>query len=214
MRIKIGPYRNWIGPYQIAKAIFFWTERHPDDKLMERWDYKLEDKFGDWLAKDKDGNDSRLTKFCVWLDSKRQRNIKIHIDPWDTWSLDHTLSLIVVPMLKQLQATKHGAPLVDDEDVPEYLRSTAAPAKENDWDIDGNHFKRWDWVMDEMIWAFEQIADTDSEDKFFEYPTEKFDDVNERISAIKMDKEGLDKHNARIANGLRLFAKYYRGLWD
>jgi hypothetical protein len=32
-------------------------------------------------------------------------------------------------MLKQLNATKQGAPLVEDEDVPEHLRSTAAPAK-------------------------------------------------------------------------------------
>jgi hypothetical protein len=28
------------------------------------------------------------------------------------------------------------------------------------------------------------------------------------------DKEGYDKHSKRIDNGLRLFGKYYRGLWD
>jgi hypothetical protein len=54
--------------------------------------------------------------------------------------MDHTLSHIVLPMLKQLKKDKHGSPLVDDEDVPEELRSTSAPAKENDWDIDDNHF--------------------------------------------------------------------------
>jgi acetylornithine/succinyldiaminopimelate/putrescine aminotransferase len=43
-------------------------------------------------------------------------------------------------MLKQLQETKHGAPLVDDEDVPEHLRSTTAPPRENEWDVDGNQY--------------------------------------------------------------------------
>ena len=53
--------------------------------------------------------------------------------------MDHTLAMIIVPMLKQLKETKHGAPFVDDEDVPEELKSTSAPAKENDWDTDDNH---------------------------------------------------------------------------
>ena len=113
MRVKIGPYKNWIGPYQIADMIFFWCEKHPDEKLMERWDYKLQDKFGDWLANDKNGDDSRLTKFCQWFESKRKRKIKVKIDNYDTWSMDHTLAYIIVPMLKQLHETKHGAPFVD-----------------------------------------------------------------------------------------------------
>ena len=70
-------------------------------------------------------------------------------------------------MLKQLKKDKHGAPLVDDEDVPEELRSTSAPPKENEYDIDDNHFKRWDWVMDEMIWSFEQMQpDCDWDDQY------------------------------------------------
>jgi hypothetical protein len=28
------------------------------------------------------------------------------------------------------------------------------------------------------------------------------------------DKDGFMAHSARIDNGLRLFGKYYRGLWD
>ena len=63
-----------------------------------------------------------------------ERKIVIHIDDYDTWSMDHTLAPIIAPMLKQLKATKHGAPFVDDEDVPEHLRSTNAKPKENKWD--------------------------------------------------------------------------------
>ena len=208
MKVKIGPYKNWVGPYQIVDAIFFWQDRHPDDKLAERWDYKLSDRMSEWLA------DTWVNDLCEWIQSKRGRNIKIRIDPWDTWSMDHTLAMIVVPMLKQLKETKHGSPHTDDEDAPEYLRSTAAPAKENEWDIDDNHFKRWDWMMDEMIWAFEQCAMDDSTAQFFTHTDTDFKDINDRIASIEVDEEGLKQHEDRIKNGLRLFAKYYRGLWD
>ena len=30
----------------------------------------------------------------------------------------------------------------------------------------------------------------------------------------KCDYDGMNKVNERINNGLRLFGKYYRGLWD
>jgi len=72
--------------------------------------------------------------------------------------MDRTLALIVHPMLKQLNKSKHGAPFTDDEDVPENLRSTNAKPKKNEWDTDSNHFKRWDWIMKEMIWVFGELA--------------------------------------------------------
>jgi hypothetical protein len=96
----------------------------------------------------------------------QERKIKIQIDKWDTWSMDHTLALIIHPMLVQLQATKHGAPLVDDEDVPEELRSTSAPPLKHEHDTDDNFHKRWDWVLDEMIWTFAQKIDDNVDDQF------------------------------------------------
>jgi hypothetical protein len=95
-------------------------------------------------------------------------------------------------MLKQLNKVKHGAPIVDDEDVPEELRSTSAPPKEDIWDTDANHFKRWDWVMNEMIWAFEyKLKDTD------------LDDI-----------DIWEANAVRAKNGFGLFGKYYEALWD
>ena len=55
------------------------------------------------------------------------RQIVIH--SWDTWSMDYTLSYIIVPMLEQLKKTKHG--------YPSHLTE-----------------ERWDEILDEMIWAF------------------------------------------------------------
>ena len=213
MRVKIGPYLNWVGGYQIADKIFFWHEKYPSEELIERWDYRLHDRFGEWLAS------TWIHKVCEWIYSKRQRTVKIHIDNYDVWGMDHTLSLIVVPMLKKLKEVKHGAPLVDDEDVPPKLRSTTKAAqrvKKNPWDTDGNHFKRWDWVMDEMIWAHEQLIDDDNDSKFYDHSAahDPFDDINIQISKIKVDRKGLEAHHKRINNGLRLFGKYYRALWD
>jgi hypothetical protein len=143
------------------------------------------------------------------------RVIDIAIDPYDTWSMDHTLALIIAPMLKQLKATKHGAPFVDDEYVPEHLRSTAAPPTENEWDVDDNHFKRWDYVLDEMIWAMEQIVAHDNEGLFFDHSEVNEEaDLMEQIAQIKCDYAALQKHHDRIANGTKLFGIFFTSLWD
>ena len=91
---------------------------------------------------------------------RENRKVDIRIDDWDVWSSDHTLALIIHPVLVKLKEKKHGSPCVDDEDVPERLRD-GVPAKENEWDTDDNHHSRWEYVLDEMIWAFEQHTHDD-----------------------------------------------------
>jgi hypothetical protein len=200
MYVKIGPYKNYLGPYQIADKIFFWVDRRgifpDDDSRHERWDYKAADAFGDWLAR------TWITKFCHWVESKHKRNIKVRIDKYDTWSMDHTLALIIHPMLLQLKATKHGSPHVDDDDVPEELRSAAAEELTEDekrWGSEDALFhKRWEWVMDEMIFAFELELNDDWEDVY--YKNSDYDAMN-----VVLDRQ---------KNGFKLFGKYYSGLWD
>lgn len=238
MKVYIGPYKNWFGPYHLAEKILFWMDKDKDDRVHN---------FGEWLAygsvepepefrtgadilSRKERPNTLLYRFLLWIESKRKRKIKIRIDPYDTWSMDSTLSMIILPMLKQLHATKHGAPLVDDDDVPEHLRSTTAEPRENEWDTDSNHFLRWNWIMDELIWTFEQLQpDCDWEDQ---YRTGKYDlrsvpcewDENGKPSmyemkdgpnhTAKIDHDGMTNHQNRINNGLKLFGKYYQGLWD
>jgi len=149
----------------------------------------------------------------IWFD-RRTQQIKVRIDRWDTWSMDHTLAHIVLPMLIQLKATKHGAPWVDDEDVPEELRSTSAPPKENEYDTDDFHFKRWDWVLDEMIWAFEQKCRDYWEDDYYGDYVEDQKNGSMAGSFEWVDHEGQKAHQARMSNGFRLFGKYYENLWD
>lgn len=155
----------------------------------------------------------------IWFDRRTQK-VKVHIDRWDTWSMDHTLAPIILPMLKQLQETKHGSPFTDDEDVLEELRSTNAAPKENDWDTDDNHHLRWNWIIGEMIWAFEQKCRDDWESAFYEYKSiskEEATDDTERLFGMKLvweDKEGRATHQKRMTNGFRLFGIYYENLWD
>jgi len=129
-----------------------------------------------------------------------EQKVKVHIDKWDTWSMDHTLAHIVLPMLKQLKETKHGAPAVEFKDVPEELMPPDAEAVKKlymeNGETDENFFKRWDWVLDEMIYAFDCKANKD--------------EVYMRFD----DREQIQKEQERISNGFRLFGKYYENLWD
>ena len=202
MKVYLSKYRyHWISPYTVLEKVFFWREIDYDEPIIDKWS-------------------DRLTPICQGiqkvLDFIHPKINYVKIDQWDTWSMDYTLSHIVVPMLKQLKVTKHGAPFVDDEDVPEELKSTSAPPKENEYDTDENHFKRWDWALDEMLWSFEQNLDTNSEEKFFDHTEwdEKEKDFGKNLHKIKIDQPGLKAHQDRKANGFRLFGKYYQGLWD
>jgi hypothetical protein len=135
---------------------------------------------------------------------RHQRTIRVRIDPADTWSMDHTLAHIIVPMLKQLKATKHGVAMVDMEDVPEILR-IEDDAEEIEW-----LERRWNWAMEEMIWAFEQKTRDDWMDDYYEFADEhKLGDEPSR-----WDGDGMKAHQDRMTNGFRLFGKYYEGLWD
>jgi hypothetical protein len=228
MKVVIGPYTTWIGPYQIAEKLCFWAKPVPDEIGMKRKPDWVHD-FGTWLSQNKDGTDSTLTKVCQWVESKRHRQIYVRIDKYDTWGMDHTLAHIILPMLKQLKASKHGAPNTDDIDVPKELWSTNAEPKENEHDTDSNHFKRWDYILDEMIFAFESKRDGTWQDKYssgnIDWTSEPCEwDENGKAKMFTMghgpkhtykcDYEGMEVEQRRISKGFKLFGKYYENLWD
>ena len=161
-------------------------------------------------------------KFGIGNESK----VSVHIDDFDTWNMDHTLAYIIEPMLKQLKLTKHGAPYVYPEDVPTELRPTKKEltAYTKNGDTDSKFFERWDWVLDEMIFAFES-KHTDWEEQFQsgEHDTQWIevamsDGLSELVKGpndtFEIDWEGRKAYQDRITNGFRLFGKYYEGLWD
>jgi hypothetical protein len=153
-----------------------------------------------WREKLEDFLQACYTPINYFLD-KRVQKINVKIDRWDTWSMDHTLAPIILPMLKQLKETKHGAPFVDLKDVPKELHGKKLTKKQKEnGEVDDKHFERWDWALDEMIHAFEQKNKDDWMAPYYEY--NKWD-----TDAVKVEQE-------RISNGFRLFGKYYESLWD
>jgi len=223
MKVYISGYRNhWLSPYHILEFVCFW------EKTNDVF-YNLEDKPNAPYEKWVNFLDPICKVIAKVLDVIHPKVNYVKIDHWDTWSMDHTLGQIALPMLKQLKEKKHGSPIVDDEDVPEELKSTSAPAKENEWDIDDNHFKRWDWVMDEMIFAFEHHINKEWEEAYrsgeFDHKSvacEWYENGKPRMFKLeegpnhtyKADYEGMAIVEERIKNGFRLFGKYYQALWD
>lgn len=234
MKIYINKYRShWLSPYTILEKVCFWEK---DRDVFYNLEDKPDHKYEKWV--------NRLEPISVglqkFLDFVHPKINYVKIDYWDTWNMDNTLSPIILPMLKQLREDKHGSGIVDLEDVPEHLRCNTTEdydeqkcfdfyheheVKEGDRDVHA----RWDWVLDEMIWAFEQICDENNDAQFH---TGKCDmksvacawDENGKPTMFTFEKgpndtshfdiEGYQKHHERIQNGTRLFGKYYRNLWD
>lgn len=244
MYVKIGPYKDWLGPYQIAEKLLFWMDKNEDDRVHN---------FGTWLAENRDGSDSWLTKLCQWVDRKKERKVSVRIDRYDTWSMDHTLAHIILPMLRQLKATKHGSPYVDDEDLPKELRLTKREtlvhergywdkklkASEEELEAAGAKFHaQFDWVLDQMIWSFEQELNENPEEFYYD-PYEPNEPVEGPMTYNVLNEDGtttektmswdteerrrktgklnMDKRKAyeeRKQLGFTLFGKYYQALWD
>ena len=239
MKIFISGYQDhWFSPYTWFDNVFFWTDWSKCARDKSIRSLEEESKYVErpaWVEKWTDRLEP-ISKGIMWvLDRVHPKIEYVKIDRYDTWSMDHTLAPIILPMLKQLQKTKHGSPSVDDEDVPEGLglRSTEAGAKENEWDTDENWFKRWDWVLDEMIFAFTCKVDDSWQDEFrsgvHDYVHVPVDVHGNEVAkgthkywrmkdgpknTYKCDYEGMRVVEARIQNGFRLFGKYYQSLWD
>jgi len=198
MRVYIGPYKKWWGPYQLAELIPFVSEN-------------TQDKIADIIAK------TWITNICNWYNElKENRKIKVRIDEYDTWNMDNTLAHVTLPMLKQLQKNKHGSPKIDDDDLPPHMRY-GDPDGEDNW----VHY-RWEWIINEMIFAFENILD-DSWEDYYRHgePVYEFETIDDNYKVMKqtnpdywIDWVGYEEYNKRINNGFRLFGKYYRSLWD
>ena len=183
----------------MLEKIFFWREIEYDDPLIDKWSNYL----------------LPISKAIQWfLDFVRPRVVDVKIDYWDTWSMDATLTPIILPMLKQLRDTKHGSGWIDPKDVPEYMRTSDKIdthygqecfdfyKEENVYEMKYDIHDRYEWALNEMIFAFQCLYDEHWDEKYWS------DDSK------RCDWDALRKHQARIDNGLKLFGKYYQTLWD
>lgn len=166
-----------------------------------------------------------------------KRKIDVQIEKFDTWSLDHTLALIIYPALIQLKAHKHGVPseIVNDVGGEDYVQQDSFEFyKETHNEAFELACKRWDEILDKMIWSFEQLVKDDYDSKYHHgksewdfvesnklYPNPisgkmepTYQMVDKSPGSHWYDHVGKELHEERIQEGLELFGKYYRNLWD
>lgn len=187
MRVYIGPYITYIGPYSLADKLFWFLNEERRDAI------------GVWMA------DGFIGNFLEWLYKKRKRNIKIHIDNYDTWNADQTLAIVILAVLKNIRknlCSTSGFPLINDEDVPENLK---VPEGLTPFEVDEELLvSRYAYVLDRMIEGFELNADTEEfwkgepKDGDGEYAIDKFIEEQER----------------KQEEAMRLFTKYFHKLWN
>jgi hypothetical protein len=228
MRVNIEPYSRDLIPVRRWENSY--NEWRHETIYREEKEYDLLDKI---VCGFLDALQDLVRPLNRWS-NKRKRKIKVRIDSYDVWSADHTLAIIIVPVLKKLKEQQQGCPIVDNEDVPEELRVIDNKRELYDWDdtLNSKNEVRWNYVLNEMIWAFEQHAHDDDEAKFHHNTSQlsiEFASLedNPKSSSMKInrqkdpnrpeywvDDKGIEEHRARKQNGIRLFAKYYNALWD
>lgn len=157
---------------------------------------------------------------------KGERRIDIQIDPFDTWNLNHTMAMLIYPALIQLKDAKHGVP------------SEFAEVGGEDWhsqlsfdfytETVDECFKlgvcRWKETLDKMIWSFQQLCTDSYDDKYHhglididwvDIPGSNLSEmVDKNPDEHWYDHVGYQLHEERINEGLELFGKHFRSLWD
>lgn len=164
----------------------------------------------------------------------KERKIDVKVERWDTYSLDHTAALIILPLLLQLKHSKQGVPSdfvsrvggdMDSNYVFEFIQ-------EDENDVFDKLCQQWEETIDKMIWSFQQIVDDSYDSKYHhgdmkigwkpvQRPNpvtgvveEMYEMVDENPGEHWYDHVGHMLHEERIQEGLELFGKYYRSLWD
>lgn len=184
MKVKLGKYLNFWGPYQLAELL---NKVGVSEARC--------DKIGAYLS-----SLEWVNNICDRVYKYRTREQVVIVDPYDHWNADHTLALVILPVLKQYRAHAQSFNLIDNADAPPWLRDPHGWTNEDGWHA--NAEPRYTWALDYMIWSFEQVVDQDSDAWIWEdYAPES----HRKAHAV---------FNQHIDFGLYLFGKYFRSLWD
>lgn len=185
------------------------TVKKINDRLIESENTPITDevnwyrtnKFGDWLLDTMPYGWRMYYKYCDvkrWFISTYQR-IRYGVADEECWSLDSTFTKFILPRLKHFKNMKryaHHPDLTPEE---------------------------WEQVIDELIWTFEYMSDSERFNPFPTSWTETNEDLKDYLNREKTsdEKESLNnwiKKNEELEQrkqkGLELFAKYYNHLWD
>jgi len=201
MKVYIGNYKSWYGCYHFAETLCFWVPKVKDEFGRKEYPEWVHD-FGDWISKSE-----ILCNFFEKLYNFRIRKgyqrTYIKIDKYDSWNAYCTIGKLIIPILKELKETTQSWPSC--EEVPT--------------------FEDWEKILEKMIWSFEELVEDSWEFKYTlvepEIDWEKHEDDEGKIYKPlrwkvegEYDYEGMENHAKKIQEGLDLFAKFFRNLWD
>lgn len=126
--------------------------------------------------------------------------VKVH-ESVDVWNLDHSLAPMMVACLKLFKKRSVSFPYTYAADMPGKIYDDV----ENEWmplDVpNGYSKKRWNDILDLMIWAFKQYTDDDNQPIF-----------SSKLSDTEASKK-QDVWEAKCRHGFELFGRYYTNLW-
>jgi hypothetical protein len=138
----------------------------------------------------------------------------------DCWSICTTNAAFLIPRLKEFKKNLHGHPIFED-----------TPEQNGDGEEFDNGMKRWEEMLDKMIFSFECLLN-DNEDIIYPHCEFEFvpckdnpqysemvcigtpEELKKRDEEMIIFREKMKERNKIIQEGLDLFAKYYQNLWD
>ena len=167
------------------------------------------------------------SKFCdirSYIKVTYQR-LRYGVADRDCWSLTHTFSKYILRHLKHFKKMRrHGVPSRLCGDMDDIQGLTC---------INTSEFgsKRWEQILDEIIWTFEYMCDEDkfnpmSDELVYELACKHREHSQDIVGCLGREKSDREKMlwynyliksealNKRKQNGLLLFAEYYDDLWD
>ena len=113
---------------------------------------------------------------------------------WDErnlWSLDVALAKWLLPQLEAFRKNLHGYP-------------------------HGITEREWDKILDKIIWSFSYVADkTPEQDEVYTMISKSVDGIEVKDKKLhKKATRKLDNLEIRYQEGIDLFSKWFRNLWD
>lgn len=147
--------------------------------------------------------------------AKKPRIESVQVHPWDTFSADHTLALVIYPVL-----VAYKNDIIEKGSVPSDFLKTVDVSDKTEEEAQKLHdqmyaegIKFWTETLDKMIWSFNEIKDDYiGEEKFLTIRDENAD-VTDIANRYDIDENGLSDYYEKIDEGLQLFGRYYRSLW-
>lgn len=155
----------------------------------------------------------------------RMKGKKVYFSYRDTFSLDNTLSPVILSALKRFKEVITDPKHADWRGVPGMVLCEMFP------DLEGHANEeqmaqadaRWLEIIDTMIYAFDHKNEPNLKDynfKFHHRVLEEYEDGSSRIT-IDHDNEAEYQRfradekawQAKVEEGLSLFSRYYQCLW-